>query len=137
MRGRCQLNKPDTKSKVRKQAWERDRDHLAFVRQLPCAACGSEGWSEAAHVRNGTDGATARKPSDKWTAPLCNGGYYSGVMPIWCHIKQHAVGEDSFWAEVGKDPLPLCEALWSLSRKYEGDELIERGRYAVQEWRRR
>jgi hypothetical protein len=30
-------------------------EHLAFVRQLPCVACGKAAPSDAAHVRTGTD----------------------------------------------------------------------------------
>lgn len=125
--GRCQLNKPQTRPKVRKQAWEYEADHRDFVRQLPCCACNLAPPSEFAHVRSGTDGALARKPSDKWGTPLCT----------WCHAEQHQIGELSFWERTRRDPLDLAAKLWSLSRKYEGDELIERGHYAVQEWRRR
>ena len=135
-RGRCQFGKPDTKPKVRKQAWERDRDHLSFVRRLPCCVCERKPC-DAAHVRNGTDGALARKPSDRHTVPLCRAVIPTYQTGLGCHRKQHAKGEESFWADVGRDPLDLAAKLWSLSRKYEGEELIERGTYAIQEWRRR
>ncbi|MGI9489304.1 MAG: hypothetical protein ACR2RF_26135 [Geminicoccaceae bacterium] len=125
--GRCQFGKPDTRPKVRKQAWERDRDHLAFIRHLPCAGCNNKPPVEAAHVRNGSDGAVSRKPSDRYAVPLC--------PP--CHGSQHNMGEFSFWSMCRGDPLDLAAKLWSLSRKYKGEQLIEMGRYAVQEWRRR
>ena len=131
MKGRCQIGKLDTRPKVRKQAWERDRDHLAFVRALPCCVCGRTPC-DAAHVRNGTDGAAARKPSDRYCVPLCR------MSGNWlCHDNQHLKGEITFWSKVNGDPLDLAAKLWSLSRKYEGQDLIERGRYAVQKWRER
>jgi hypothetical protein len=37
--------------------------HLAFVRQLPCVACGKAAPSEAAHVRTATDGGVGMKPT--------------------------------------------------------------------------
>ena len=40
-------SKPDVRRRVQ---------HLVFVRQLPCVACGKAPPSEAAHVRTGTDG---------------------------------------------------------------------------------
>ena len=134
MRGRCQLNKPQTRSRERKpQPWERSKDHLAFVRQLPCCTCERTPPNEAAHLRNETDGSTARKPSDRFTVPLC-GDWYNH---LGCHGMQHKMGEGSFWSMYCGDPLDLAAKLWSLSRKYEGEELIERGKYAVEEWRRR
>ena len=133
-RARIQLARPDTKPKVRKQAWERDRDHLAFIRQLPCAGCGQHKPCDAAHVRNNTDGAMSRKPSDRFTVPLCRDGDHR--QPWGCHGQQHRYGEESFWSGKG-DPLDLAAKLWSLSRKYEGEKLIEMGRYAIEEWKRR
>ena len=137
-RARIQLARPDTRPKVRKQAWERDRDHLAFIRQLPCCVCGRTPC-DAAHVRNGTDGAMARKPSDKWAVPLCRPRTLqvgSKELHDGCHGLQHRSGETSFWRNAG-DPLDLAAKLWSLSRKYDGEKLIEMGRYAIEEWKRR
>ena len=82
-------------------------------------------------MRLETDGAMSRKPSDRYTVPLCGCGWKVG-----CHYYQHGVGEETFW-DGFPDPLDLAARLWSLSRKYSGDELIERGRYAVKMWRER
>lgn len=41
---------------------------------------------EAAHVRIGTDGATAMKPSDRWVISLCQQH----------HAEQHSLGEAAF-----------------------------------------
>jgi hypothetical protein len=69
--------------------------HLAFVRQLPCVACGKAAPSEAAHVRTGTDGGVGMKPADRYAIPLCTA----------CHAKQHRVGELTFWSALRIDPL--------------------------------
>lgn len=132
--GRCQLNKPETRSKERKpDRWIRDKDHLSFIRSLPCCVCG-RAPCDAAHVRNGTDGAMGRKPSDRWCVPLCQ----ANILPkdgMWgggpgCHNEQHHYGEESFWA--GKsDPLGLAEHLWRVS----GD--MEAGMRAVERFRMR
>jgi len=49
--------KPDLRRRVQ---------HLAFVRQLPCVACGKAAPSEAAHVRTGTDGGVGVKPANRY-----------------------------------------------------------------------
>ena len=80
-------------------------DHLAFVRQLPCVACGKAAPSEAAHVRTGTDGGAGVKPSDRYTVPLCT----------LCHAKQHRIGELRFWSALRIDPLNVAWRLWTVS----------------------
>jgi hypothetical protein len=47
----------------------RDWRYRAWVRTLPCAACGSAHQVEAAHT--GSDGGTALKASDYSCIPLC------------------------------------------------------------------
>jgi hypothetical protein len=41
---------------------------------------------ECAHVRNGTDGGTGLKPSDRWSISLCR----------YHHAEQHKIGEYAF-----------------------------------------
>src|ERR1700739_2199819 len=72
--------------------------HLAFVRQLPCVACGKAAPSEAAHVRTGTDGGAGVKPGDRYAVPLCTA----------CHTKQHRTGELTFWSALHIDPLNMA-----------------------------
>jgi hypothetical protein len=79
--------------------------HLAFVRQLPCVACGKAAPSEAAHVRTGTDGGFGVKPADRYAVPLCTA----------CHAKQHRIGELSFWSARRIDPLNVALRLWTVS----------------------
>jgi hypothetical protein len=95
------------------QPWVRSRGHLAFVGSLPCLACGRPGPNEAAHVRSSTDGAAGRKPSDRYTVPLCERCHLTGPRA------QHTIGELTFWAEcMGRgisDPLGIAESLWKVS----------------------
>ena|SRR5712664_3995470 len=93
------------KANLRRQA-----QHLAFVRQLPCTACGCCGTpSEAAHVRAGTDGGVGMKPSDRYSVSLCT----------TCHVRQHRIGELSFWSGLGIDPLNLALRLWTVTGNLE------------------
>ncbi len=97
-----------------RQPRERDNKHLAFIRRLPCAACGIAGPCDAAHLRAGdiTIGkrptGKAEKPSDRWTTPLCRP----------CHERQHSGAELAFWSALGIEPFDLCQALYAVS----GDE---------------
>jgi hypothetical protein len=105
------------------QPWLRDKNHLGFVRALPCLACGRRGPCEAAHVRLGTDGASGRKPSDLYAVPLC----------IPCHSGQHAAGELSFWSNAMDfgitDPWTVAERLYKISSNTElGYRAIQRAR---------
>lgn len=61
--------------------------HRAWVRRHHCCVPGcDEGPVECAHVRNGTDGGVALKPSDRWTISLCRDH----------HREQHQIGEAEF-----------------------------------------
>lgn len=97
--------------------------HLAFVRDIGiCLACGISGPTQAAHVRRGTDGGTGTKPSDKYAVPLCPE----------CHVRQHRVGEVTFWGELGVDPLDVACRLWTVSGDAEqGRRCIERARARI------
>ena len=83
----------------------RRAQHSAFVRQLPCVACGKAAPSEAAHVRTGTDGGVGMKPGDRYALPLCAS----------CHAKQHRIGELTFWSALRIDPLNVALRLWTVS----------------------
>lgn len=60
---------------------------------------------EAAHVRLGTHAGLGRKPPAAATVPLCHD----------CHMKQHSIGELSFWAELQIAPLLTARRLFKLS----------------------
>lgn len=95
----------EVKRGKRKPNLRRSAEHLAFVRRLPCVVCFKDGPSEAAHVRNKTDGGTGLKPSDRFTVPLC----------MEHHAEQHNRGELTFWGVLGVDPLNLALRLWTVS----------------------
>ena len=96
--------------------------HLAFIRQLPCVACGKAAPSDAAHVRTGTDGGVGMKPADRYAVPLCTA----------CHAKQHRVGELSFWSALRFDPLNVALRLWTVSADLEaGERIVFRARQHI------
>ena len=96
--------------------------HPAFVRQLPCVACGKAAPSEAAHVRTGTDGGVGVKPGDRYAVPLCAA----------CHTKQHRIGELSFWSVLRIDPLNVALRLWTVSADINaGERTVFRARQQI------
>lgn len=84
----------------------RSRQHLDWVRDLPCAACG-QSWQpcDPAHVRRGTQGGTGLKPGDNHVVPLCSAH----------HREQHSIGEASFERRYGLDMKALAERIWTAS----------------------
>src|SRR5215467_5921327 len=96
--------------------------HLAFVRQLPCVACGKAAPSEAAHVRTGTDGGVGVKPGDRYAVPLCT----------FCHAKQHRIGELTFWSGLRIDPINVALRLWTVSADIKaGERTVFRARQQI------
>src|SRR6201987_5341848 len=92
----------------------RRAQHLAFVRQLACVACGRAAPSEAAHVRSGSDGGAGMKPSDRYCVSLCTS----------CHELQHRFGELTFWSVLRIDPLNVALRLWTVSGDLAAGERI-------------
>ena len=92
----------------------RRMQHLTFVRQLSCVACGKAAPSEAAHVRSGSDAGTGMKPSDRYSVSLC----------IDCHALQHQFGELTFWSVLHIDPLNVAFRLWTVSGDIKAGERI-------------
>jgi|SRR6516162_61763 hypothetical protein len=100
----------------------RRMQHLAFIPQLPCVACGKAAPSDAAHVRTGTDGGAGRKPGDRYAVPLCT----------TCHANQHRVGELTFWSALRIDPLNVALRLWTVSANVEaGERTVFRARQQI------
>ena len=105
-----------------KPEFRRRAQHLAFVRQLSCVACGKAAPSEAAHVRSGTDGGAGIKPSDRYSISLCTS----------CHELQHRFGELRFWSVLRIDPLNVALRLWTVSGDLEdGERTVFRARQHV------
>src|ERR1700745_2913859 len=100
--------------------------HLAFLRRLPCVACGKAAPSEAAHVRTGTDSGVGIKPGDRYAVPLC--------FP--CHARQHTIGELSFWSALRIDPLNVALRLWTVSSDVvAGERTVFRARQQIDLWK--
>ena len=100
----------------------RQVQHLAFIRQLPCVACGKAAPSEAAHVRTGTESGVGMKPGDRYAVPLCTA----------CHAKQHRIGELSFWSALHIDPLNVALRLWTISDDQKaGERTVFRARQQI------
>jgi len=115
------ISRPMVRSK-RKPDFRRRVQHLAFVRQLPCVACGKAAPSEPAHVRTGTDGGVSMKPGDRYAVPLCT----------TCHAKQHRVGELTFWSALRFDPLNVALRLWTISADLAaGERVVFRARQRI------
>src|SRR5215469_11984161 len=107
---------------VRAPDYARDRNHLAFIRQLCCLACGRRGPCEAAHIRSGSNAGMGKKPRDSLAVPLCGA----------CHAEQHNKwngSEIDFWgrrmAEGVSDPIGVAAQLYRVSGS------LERGHRAI------
>ena len=85
----------------------------AFVRSLPCCACGVVGYSEVAHVGRKGKGA-GRKADYDQTAPLCGPREtFCGIVE-GCHRDSHG-GQETFAQRWGIDLLSCAaatEAAW-------------------------
>ena len=68
-------------------------EHQAFIRALPCAACGKAPPSECASV--GFHRGLGPPTGEEYLVPLC------GPETVWedcCHSRKHFQGADRFWA---------------------------------------
>ncbi|HUE78777.1 MAG TPA: putative HNHc nuclease [Sphingomicrobium sp.] len=74
--------------------------HRAWVRKHHCSVPGCTRLPiECAHVRLGTNGGTALKPSDRWCISLCSSH----------HAEQHRLGQRSFEDKYSLDLFTLAE----------------------------
>ncbi len=107
----------------RKPNLRRATNHTAFIKALPCIACGRSAPCDPAHIRKKTDGYMGAQPSDRYTLPLCR----------TCHTKQHSIGEVTFFAGLRIDPLDAASALWTHSGDVEaGERIVFRARQAIE-----
>lgn len=98
-----------------------NRNHVAFIRTLPCVLCGTRRNVEAAHVKMGNplygkEPAGALRPDDDFVVPLCQKH----------HDEQHAMNEADFWMALDIDPLRLALALSHATGDEERAEAIIR-----------
>lgn len=82
--------KPRRRSRPVRRGPVRDRKYLAWIRSLPCAACGSTWSVEAAHT--GSDGGMRQKASDTTCVPLCHDCHQAA--PTSYHRDREALGVD-------------------------------------------
>lgn len=94
---------------MRKDPRQKDDAHLRFLRGLPCAVCGNNIETQAAHIRFSDakyakdNPGVGQKPHDFWCVPLC--GKH--------HDEQHRAGnERSWWESKGIDPILLSMSLY-------------------------
>lgn len=107
----------------RKPDPRRAANHLAFIRQLPCIACGREPPCQAAHIRSSGDAGIGMKPADRFVVGLCAA----------CHHDQHQRGELAFWSGLGIDPLDAASRLWTVSGDLDaGRRVVFRARQAIE-----
>lgn len=96
------------------------KNHLAFIRKLPCIVCLTRRCVEAAHVRLGgplygkRQAGLSEKPDDQWSLPLC----------MKHHDEQHSMNEAAFWNALAIDPLQLALALFDATGDEERAEQI-------------
>lgn len=88
----------------------RSREHLTFIRSLPCCIKGKNGhvcggMPEAMHVRSSKDAGMGQKPGDQWTIPGCS----------LAHREQHQIGEPAFRKKYEIDMVGMAELLWVIS----------------------
>lgn len=93
------LPKRIPKAPKRETRW-RSQAHCNFVRGHACSVCGVMADIQVAHVRLGSGAGMGQKPHDWFTVSLCG----------TCHRLQHEIGERTFWASAGIDPIKLAEA---------------------------
>lgn len=106
----------------KKRPRENDKDHLAWIRGLPCLITGIRPV-DPAHIRYGDERYGKRptgmseKPHDRYVVPLCREK----------HDEQHSMNEREFWQKHGiPDPIQVALALWSVSGDDEVAEVILR-----------
>jgi hypothetical protein len=102
--------------------------HRAFIRSLPCLACGRPAPSECAAIGARTEAGTGLQPTARLIVPLC------GPPTVWedcCHSRLYYRGRTRFWSELGIDPLALAARLWRVSGDREaGVHAVMRARQA-------
>lgn len=82
------------KKQKRDSRW-RSPKHRAFVRDHECSNCAGRAGIQFAHYRLGSGAGMGQKPDDYLGTSLCGD----------CHDRQHAVGEETFWAGKNVDAI--------------------------------
>lgn len=115
-----------TLSHGRKRPRQHQRDHLRWLRTLPCLVTGRRVAIEAAHIRYADlrfgkrETGVGEKPSDMWAVPLHAELHWAGKEA------QHNASEVEWWRAHGIDPVAAAAALWAASGDDEAAEVIIR-----------
>lgn len=107
----------------RKPGRLRDRDHLDWIKQLPCLACGCRPPCDPAHLRFNEGhpvhkGGTGIRPPDSLAVPLCRTDHNleeNGKLTFWGDCMSKGIS----------DPIAVAERL----RRISGD--LDRGYQAI------
>lgn len=113
---------PDRVSRSRGSGNRSCPAHRAWIRRHHCSVPRCKRLPiECAHVRGGTDGGTALKPSDRWCISLCSRH----------HAEQHCIGQRRFEAKYDIELLTLAEEFARRSPHWR--QLTEKGK--LMSWR--
>ena len=104
------MHDPRLPNRVQRQKSKADSGscpaHRAWVRKHHCCVPDCRRLPiECAHVRGGTDGGMALKPSDRWVISLCSQH----------HQEQHRIGENRFEKKYDLDLAALAKRFAELS----------------------
>ena len=80
----------------------RNKKHLVWLRELPCAFCKSPAPSEASHIRLHGMAGVGMKSSDSRALPSCHE----------CHMEAHRLGERTFYGGDLEEAIKLSERLY-------------------------
>jgi hypothetical protein len=80
----------------------RNKKHILWLREMPCAFCKAPPPSEASHIRLLSQSGTGLKPSDNRALPSCH----------TCHMEAHRIGERSFYGDNLDAAIKLAERLY-------------------------
>ena len=116
--------KPKRRSKADRERIYGTDEHIAFVKSLPCGACGWIGASEFAHVKTGGMG---RKADARYGAPLCGPhpihAFGLAGMVEGCHRMLHRLGVKTFEKDFAISLAALAEeteAAWQGFNNHRG-----------------
>lgn len=114
---------PDRKRREFTRTYHSD-ERVKFVRGLPCAACGVQGYSVNAHLL-GNDGARRKGPYTS-VGPLCDIRFGTPTV-IGCHITYdlHRRAFDAAFPDF--DPEKVAAETEKLWQRYTEEEAINRG----------
>jgi ERF superfamily len=90
----------------------RNREHLRYLTSLPCLFCARKP-SDAHHLRFTQPRALGRKVSDEFAVPLCRTHHRAA---------HQAKDEQTWWRNIGIDPVEIARKLWRDSRAAKGQE---------------